>query len=68
MKELLTMIKKKYQRQIDNDITAITELVKEVTGDKVDAYYEGGALESVANILVNTVANVYKELGGSINE
>lgn len=68
MKELLTMIKKKYQRQIDNDITAITKLVKEVTGDKVEAYYEGGALESVANILVNTVANVYKELGGSINE
>lgn len=62
------MIKKKYQRQIDNDITAITKIVKEVTGDKVDAYYEGGALESVANILVNTVANVYKELGGSINE
>lgn len=68
MKELLAMIKKKYQRQIDNDITAITKLVKEVTGDKVEAYYEGGALESVANILVNTVANVYKELGGSINE
>lgn len=68
MKELLTMIKKKYQRQIDNDITAITKIVKEVTGDKVEAYYEGGALESVANILVNTVANVYKELGGSINE
>lgn len=62
------MIKKKYQRQIDNDITAITKIVKEVTGDKVEAYYEGGALESVANILVNTVANVYKELGGSINE
>ena len=62
------MIKKKYQRQIDNDITAITKLVKEVTGDKVEAYYEGGALESVADILVNTVANVYKELGGSINE
>lgn len=68
MKELLTMIKKKYQRQIDNDITAITKIVKEVTGDKVEAYYECGALESVANILVNTVANVYKELGGSINE
>lgn len=68
MKELLTMIKKKYQRQIDNDITAITKIVKEVTGDKVEAYYNGGALESVANILVNTVANVYKELGGSINE
>lgn len=62
------MIKKKYQRQIDNDITAITKIVKEVTGDKVEAYYDGGALESVANILVNTVANVYKELGGSINE
>ena len=68
MKELLTMIKKKYQRQIDSDISAITKLVKEVTGDKVEAYYEGGALESVADILVNTVANVYKELGGSINE
>lgn len=62
------MIKKKYQRQINTDISAITKLVKEVTGDKADAYYEGGALESVANILVNTVANVYKELGGSINE
>lgn len=62
------MIKKKYQRQIDSDISAITKLVKEVTGDKVEAYYEGGALESVADILVNTVANVYKELGGSINE
>ena len=68
MKELLAMIKKKYQRQIDNDITAITKIVKEVTGDKVEAYYDSGALESVANILVNTVANVYKELGGSINE
>ena len=62
------MIKKKYQRQIDNDITAITKIVKEVPGDKVEAYYDSGALESVANILVNTVANVYKELGGSINE
>ena len=62
------MIKKKYQRQIDSDISAITKLVKEITGDKVEAYYEGGALESVADILVNTVYNVYRELGGSADE
>lgn len=62
------MIKKKYQRQIDNDIRAMTELVKEVTGDRVDAYYEGGALDVVAEVLVNTVYNVYRELGGSADE
>lgn len=65
------MIKKKYQRQINTDISAITELVKEVTGDKVEAYYEGGALESVAEVLVNTVYNVYNvynEIGGSADE
>ena len=65
------MIKKKYQRQIDSDISAITKLVKEVTGDKVDAYYEGGALDVVAEVLVNTVYNVYNvynEIGGSADE